>query len=107
MRSLGAALAVLLLLAPPALAGDADDVPRLVIDTDMGIDDVVALGLALQHARVRVSAIVACEGVLTLEKCVALRTAKSRTRGFSLFPSRCSRASELHGSLAPSSTNTG
>ena len=72
MRSLGAALAVLLLLAPPALAGDADDVPRLVIDTDMGIDDVVALGLALQHARVRVSAIVACEGVLTLEKCVAL-----------------------------------
>jgi inosine-uridine nucleoside N-ribohydrolase len=37
-------------------------VAPLVIDTDMGLDDAVALALALQHPRLETAAIVACEG---------------------------------------------
>lgn len=34
----------------------------VVIDTDMGVDDTVALAAALQHPRLQIASIVACEG---------------------------------------------
>ncbi len=56
--------AVCILLA--ATLGTPHDINRataVVIDTDMGVDDAVALTLALQDPRLDIAAIVACEGV--------------------------------------------
>ena len=44
-------------------AHEIGDTPLVVIDTDMGLDDAVALAAALQSVHVEVAAIVACEGV--------------------------------------------
>jgi pyrimidine-specific ribonucleoside hydrolase len=52
----------LLLLSGAVLGHEPDAHPELVIDTDMGLDDAVALALALQSPDVDVVAIVACEG---------------------------------------------
>ncbi|MBN2561668.1 MAG: nucleoside hydrolase [Phycisphaerae bacterium] len=52
-----------LLVTAPAIAHDVDDRPTVVIDTDVGLDDVVTLAMVLQSPRVDVAAIVACEGV--------------------------------------------
>lgn len=60
-RSVGVLL-LLVLLAYPASGHDVEDHPALVIDTDVGLDDVVTLAMALQHARVRIAGIVATEG---------------------------------------------
>lgn len=52
------------LLAPSALAHDRPGHTPLVIDTDMGLDDVVTVALALQTPGVELRAIVACPGVV-------------------------------------------
>ncbi len=57
-----------LLLAGPVLAHDLTDYPNVVIDTDMGLDDVVTLAMALQNPDVNILAIVASEGVASPEK---------------------------------------
>jgi inosine-uridine nucleoside N-ribohydrolase len=57
-----------LIFAQPAVAHVIEDHPTVVIDTDMGLDDAVALAMALQHPRVSIVAIVACEGVAGREK---------------------------------------
>lgn len=56
------------LLVAPTLAHDAPQHGPVVIDTDMGLDDAVALALALQHPRLDIAAIVACEGVASGER---------------------------------------
>jgi inosine-uridine nucleoside N-ribohydrolase len=58
---LSATLGLLLIpaLGSPDQAGPAKP---LVIDTDMGVDDAVALALALQHPQLQLAAIVACDG---------------------------------------------
>jgi inosine-uridine nucleoside N-ribohydrolase len=58
------ALLVVLLGGLPVLAHTVEDHPRLVVDCDAGLDDLVALALALQHARVEMTAVVATEGAL-------------------------------------------
>lgn len=57
------ALLIVLVLAPPAAAHDVEDVPTVVIDSDMGIDDAVTVALALQCPHVHLAGVVACEGV--------------------------------------------
>jgi hypothetical protein len=54
--------AALLLLSSAVLGHEPGAHPDLVIDTDAGLDDAVALVLALQSPDVDVVAIVACEG---------------------------------------------
>ncbi len=51
------------LAASGAVCHDMDRTTAVVIDTDMGVDDAVALVLALQDPRLDISAIVAGEGV--------------------------------------------
>ena len=51
------------LAAPGAVCHDMDRTTAVVIDTDMGVDDAVALALALQDPKLDISAIVAGEGV--------------------------------------------
>ena len=47
----------------PAAGHEIDVALRVVIDTDMGIDDAVTLSLALQCPQIRITGVVACEGV--------------------------------------------
>ncbi|MBN1491885.1 MAG: nucleoside hydrolase [Phycisphaerae bacterium] len=54
---------IVLVVALPVVAHDVEDTPTIIIDTDMGIDDAVAMALALQCPRVRIASVVACEGV--------------------------------------------
>jgi inosine-uridine nucleoside N-ribohydrolase len=55
-------VAFICLVATPVLAHDVEHHAAVVIDTDMGLDDAVALALALQNPRVNIVALVACEG---------------------------------------------
>ena len=57
-----AAAACLLLAPEPAAADLQGPVRPVVIDTDMGVDDAVALALALQSPQLAIASIVACEG---------------------------------------------
>ena len=59
-----------LLLAGPVYAHDLTDHPNVVIDTDMGLDDVVTLAMVLQNPDVNILGIVASEGVAGPEKSV-------------------------------------
>ncbi len=56
-------LLTVLFIALPAAAHDIENQPAVVIDTDMGIDDAVTLSLALQCPHIRITGVVACEGV--------------------------------------------
>ena len=57
------AAAAWILLAPAAAVADLQGPVRpVVVDTDMGVDDAVALALALQSPQLQVASIVACEG---------------------------------------------
>jgi inosine-uridine nucleoside N-ribohydrolase len=58
----------LALLAASAPAHGIDDNPVLVVDTDAGLDDLVALAMTLQHARVKLAAIVVTEGACGRER---------------------------------------
>lgn len=58
------------LVAAQALAHDIEHHAAVVIDTDMGMDDAVALALALQSPRANIVSIVACEGAAGAEKSV-------------------------------------
>jgi len=60
----------LALTASIATPHDLDHATPVVIDTDMGVDDAVALALALQDPRLDISAIVAGEGVLDTSNAV-------------------------------------
>ncbi len=62
------AAAVLFLFAAPAAAHVAEDHPTLVIDTDVGLDDAVALAMALQYPGIDLSAIVTAEGTAGREQ---------------------------------------
>lgn len=62
----------LMFAAAPAVGHDIDTDAALIIDTDMGIDDAVALALALQCPQVRIHAVVASEGVAGPEAGVRL-----------------------------------
>ncbi|HOC41934.1 MAG TPA: nucleoside hydrolase [Thermoanaerobaculales bacterium] len=58
-----AAAALGLLIAPASASPDTQGPIRpVVIDTDMGVDDAVALALALQSPQISIVSIVACEG---------------------------------------------
>ncbi|MBI4879347.1 MAG: nucleoside hydrolase [Planctomycetes bacterium] len=70
MRTLLAA-AFLLLLVVPVAAHVAEDHPTLVIDTDVGLDDAVALAMALQLPGIDLAAIVAAEGAAGREQGMA------------------------------------
>lgn len=66
MKSSAIAIVLALsVLVSPAWAHDVGESRTLVIDTDMGIDDVVTLAMALQYPDVEISAIVATEGVVS------------------------------------------
>ncbi len=54
---------VLLSIASPCLAHDEGARNPVVIDTDLGIDDTVAIAMALQSPDLEVAAVVASEGV--------------------------------------------
>ena len=56
------------LVAAPTAAHDVGDYTPVVIDSDMGLDDVVTLAMALQSPQANIAAIVACEGVASREK---------------------------------------
>jgi inosine-uridine nucleoside N-ribohydrolase len=57
------AAAAWILVAPAAAVADLQGPVRpVVVDTDMGVDDAVALALALQSPQLQVASIVACEG---------------------------------------------
>ena len=60
----------LILCAAPALAHPREGPPRLqlIIDTDAGLDDMVALSLCLQEPRVNVRAITLTDGLLSAEQ---------------------------------------
>ncbi len=65
IRRAGAAISAALCVVFAASIGSPDNASpgaSLVIDTDMGIDDAVALALALQDPRLEIAAIVASEG---------------------------------------------
>ena len=57
-----AAAAWILLLAATAVADLQGPVRPVVVDTDMGVDDAVALALALQSPQLQVASIVTCDG---------------------------------------------
>ena len=57
------AAAVFLGIAAPCVAHDEEIRTPIVIDTDLGIDDAVALAMALQSPDLEVAAVVASEGV--------------------------------------------
>jgi len=64
MRYIHASLAFLLVFGVgAAVADEHGEHPAVVIDTDMGLDDAVALAVALQNPDVDIVAIVACDGV--------------------------------------------
>jgi len=63
--------ALLLVLVNAALAHEGEQPTPLVIDTDMGLDDAVALAVALQSPHVEIAAIVACEGAAGGQTAVA------------------------------------
>ena len=65
-----AKLLVVLAFVPAVLAHDVVHTSKIVIDTDMGIDDAVTLALALQNPDTQIVSIVACEGAAGREKCV-------------------------------------
>lgn len=74
-KVLWVALTLASLLATWPLAADAQDGPRrlqLIIDTDAGLDDMVALALCLQEPRVSVRAIVLSDGVLSVDQGVKM-----------------------------------
>lgn len=54
--------------AAPVLAHEVGDRTPAVIDTDLGLDDAVALAMALQHPDLHLVSIVACEGVAGRER---------------------------------------
>lgn len=62
LRGLVLASAAMLLASSPAGADQGGPARPLVIDTDMGADDAVTLAIALQHPRVDLAAIIACDG---------------------------------------------
>ena len=55
--------------AVPTLGHETTKEQPLIIDTDMGLDDVVTLALALQNPDVRVKAVVGTEGACDGRKC--------------------------------------
>jgi len=65
LKTAASTVLMLLLLgsAAPGAAHDEEIRTPVIIDTDMGIDDVVALGMALQNPNLEVAALVASEGV--------------------------------------------
>lgn len=63
MRYYKRVLLIALVVAVPVAAHEVEKAPAVVIDTDMGIDDAVAMALALQCPGIRISSVVACEGV--------------------------------------------
>lgn len=65
-------LLIMLVFAVPVAAHDVEDIPTIVIDSDMGIDDAVTMALALQCPEVRVNGIVACEGAAGREASVRM-----------------------------------
>lgn len=67
-------LLIVLIAALPTAAHDVENVPTVVIDSDLGIDDAVTLALALQCPQIRIAGVVACEGVTG-------RDASARTLG--------------------------
>ena len=67
MRKLVLLLAVLVSFTAVS-AHDISSSSAVVIDTDMGLDDAVAMALALQMDSAEISAVVACEGVASGEK---------------------------------------
>lgn len=69
MRYFNSCLIVILLVPVATAVGDEQgEHPAIVIDTDMGMDDAIALAMALQNPAVDVVAVVACEGVADPEK---------------------------------------
>ena len=69
-RSVLAIAVTFILLVPSGLAHDIGHAATIVVDTDMGMDDAVALALILQNPDVSVRAVVACEGAAGREKAV-------------------------------------
>jgi inosine-uridine nucleoside N-ribohydrolase len=67
-RTLIFTLLALVACVTPAFAHDIASRPAVVIDTDMGLDDVVTLAMALQSPHIDIVAIVACEGVSSRER---------------------------------------
>jgi pyrimidine-specific ribonucleoside hydrolase len=67
-RTLIFTLLALVACATPAFAHDIASCPAVVIDTDMGLDDVVTLAMALQSPHIDIVAIVVCEGVSSRKK---------------------------------------
>lgn len=54
---------VCLAMAVPGFGHDEESRTPIIIDTDLGIDDTVAVALALQHPDLEIAAVVASEGV--------------------------------------------
>jgi pyrimidine-specific ribonucleoside hydrolase len=63
MRCFPHGLLIVLIAALPTAAHDVENIPTVVIDSDMGIDDAVTMALALQCPHIRIKGVVACEGV--------------------------------------------
>lgn len=63
MRYCTTALLLLTWIVVPASAHDVEDIPLVVVDTDMGIDDTITVALALQCPQIHITGIVASEGV--------------------------------------------
>jgi len=56
--------------APSSMAHEpASEPPLIVIDTDLGLDDVATLTLVLQSPQVHLRAVVACDGACNGRKC--------------------------------------
>ncbi len=59
------------ILVSPATGHDVGHTSTIVIDTDMGIDDAVAMALALQRPDLNISAIITTDGVSSGANCAA------------------------------------
>ena len=67
MSILGALFSVAVCLVPAGLADESGHTIPVVIDTDMGLDDSVAMAIALQHPLLDVSGLVVTAGAMSAD----------------------------------------
>jgi Inosine-uridine preferring nucleoside hydrolase len=73
--------------ATSGLASSAAPVQRVIIDTDPGVDDALAILLALRSPELKVEAITPVAGNVPLDYTLRMRCGSSKSREERMFPS--------------------
>jgi inosine-uridine nucleoside N-ribohydrolase len=79
------------------------DSPRVILDVDTGVDDALAIALAVQHPRVQLEAVVAVAGNVGLERTVRNSLRVLDWLGASTVPVYAGAGSPLSGALREAS----